>query len=87
MATLHSDALNPQFVGGYRPSANEEFMNHEQLAYFRMKLLAWKDGIVRESRELELVAAGHAPQGFDGAVEITMLGAQNRESRFRILSG
>ena len=27
MATLHSDALNPQFVGGYRPSANEEFMN------------------------------------------------------------
>ena len=51
MATLHSDALNPQFVGGYRPSANEEFMNSEQLAYFRMKLLAWKDGIVRESRE------------------------------------
>ena len=51
MATLHSDAFNPQFVGSYRPSANEEFMNPEQLAYFRMKLLAWKDGIVRESRE------------------------------------
>ena len=35
----------------YRPSANEEFMNSEQLAYFRQKLLAWKDSIVRESRE------------------------------------
>ena len=51
MATLHSDALNPQFVGNYQPGANEEFMNSEQLAYFRMKLLAWKDSIVRESRE------------------------------------
>ena len=34
MATLHSDALNPQLAGGYRPTANEEFMNNEQLAYF-----------------------------------------------------
>ena len=51
MATLHSDALNPHFVGGYRPSANEEFMNTEQLAYFRRKLLDWKDDILRESRE------------------------------------
>ena len=51
MATLHSDALNPHFVGNYLPGANEEFMNSEQLAYFRQKLLAWKDSIVRESRE------------------------------------
>ncbi|MGQ0589696.1 MAG: RNA polymerase-binding protein DksA [Sphingosinicella sp.] len=51
MATLHSDALNSQFSAGYRPSANEEFMNPEQVAYFRMKLLGWKDAIVRESRE------------------------------------
>ena len=51
MATLLSDALSPQFVGNYLPGANEEFMNSEQLAYFRLKLLAWKDSIVRESRE------------------------------------
>ena len=51
MATLHSDLLSPQFAGSYRPSANEEFMNAEQLAYFRGKLLSWKDEIVRESRE------------------------------------
>jgi len=51
MATAHSDALNPQFGGAYRPSANEEFMNSEQLAYFRGKLLGWKDEILKESRE------------------------------------
>ena len=42
MATLHSDALNPQFAGDYRPSANEEFMNAEHLAYFWGKLSTWK---------------------------------------------
>jgi len=51
MATAHSDAFNSQFVGSYRPSANEEFMNSEQLAYFRGKLLGWKDEILKESRE------------------------------------
>ena len=51
MATLHSDALSPQIPSGYQPGANEEFMSPEQLAYFRHKLLTWKDSIVRESRE------------------------------------
>ena len=36
---------------GYRPSANEEFMNPLQLEYFRQKLLNWKEAIVRESRD------------------------------------
>jgi DnaK suppressor protein len=35
----------------YRPTANEEFMNPAQLAYFRQKLLAWKEDILRESRD------------------------------------
>ena len=35
----------------YRPTANEEFMNPTQLAYFRQKLLSWKDEILRESRD------------------------------------
>ncbi|MBU6165929.1 MAG: RNA polymerase-binding protein DksA [Alphaproteobacteria bacterium] len=34
---------------GYRPSADEEFMNPRQLAYFRRKLLVWKDEILKES--------------------------------------
>jgi DnaK suppressor protein len=36
---------------GYRPSANEEFMSARQQAYFRRKLLDWKDSILRESKE------------------------------------
>lgn len=36
---------------GYRPSADEPFMGPRQLAYFRMKLLAWKDEILREAKE------------------------------------
>jgi len=35
---------------GYRPSEDEEFMNERQKEYFRRKLLAWKDEIIRESR-------------------------------------
>ena len=36
---------------GYRPSDDEPFMNERQKEYFRRKLLAWKDEILRESRE------------------------------------
>ncbi|MCP2680237.1 RNA polymerase-binding protein DksA [Maricaulaceae bacterium NA33B04] len=36
---------------GYRPNEDtEEFMNPRQKEYFRRKLLAWKDEILRESR-------------------------------------
>ena len=59
MATALSDIYQPQFPtagwpvidAGYRPSANEEFMNPVQLAYFRQKLLDWKEAIIRESRD------------------------------------
>lgn len=35
---------------GYRPSADEPFMNQRQLDYFRAKLLAWKDAILLEAQ-------------------------------------
>jgi len=35
----------------YTPSDDEPFMNERQRDYFRRKLLAWKDDILRESRE------------------------------------
>lgn len=35
----------------YRPSDDEPFMNERQLAYFKQKLLDWKEGILQESRE------------------------------------
>lgn len=52
--TINADTMNEVLADivlppDYRPSANEEFMNPRQLAYFRNKLLGWKDEILRES--------------------------------------
>jgi DnaK suppressor protein len=41
----------PSIPEGYRPRDDEPFMNDRQLEYFRAKLTAWKDDILRESRE------------------------------------
>jgi RNA polymerase-binding transcription factor len=35
----------------YRPSDDEPFMNARQREYFRRKLIAWKDELLRESTE------------------------------------
>ncbi len=35
----------------YRPSEDEPFMNERQRIYFRQKLLAWKEEIIRQTRE------------------------------------
>ena len=35
----------------YRPNDKEAFMNERQREYFRAKLLAWKNDILREARE------------------------------------
>ena len=35
----------------YQPTDGEKFMNSSQLAYFRKKLVAWKNDILRESKE------------------------------------
>ena len=35
---------------GYRPGPDEEFMSPRQLAYFRTKLLDWKETILREAQ-------------------------------------
>jgi DnaK suppressor protein len=35
----------------YKPSDNEPFMNERQREYFRGKLLAWKEEILREAKE------------------------------------
>jgi len=40
-----------ELSGDYRPRDNEEFMNPRQQEYFRAKLMAWKDDILRESKE------------------------------------
>ncbi len=35
----------------YRPTEDEPFMNERQRAYFRQKLLSWKEEILRQTRE------------------------------------
>jgi DnaK suppressor protein len=36
---------------GYRPSDKEPFMNERQREYFRLKLHAWRDDILKEAKE------------------------------------
>lgn len=43
----NNEALNPD----YRPSDDESFMNVNQTAYFRAKLVAWKDSLLRDSND------------------------------------
>ena len=38
-------------VKPYRPTDKEPFMNDRQRDYFRQKLLAWREDILREARE------------------------------------
>jgi len=35
----------------YRPTTKEPFMNARQREYFRKKLLAWRDNLMKEARE------------------------------------
>jgi DnaK suppressor protein len=57
MATVvrHDDksSTTPMTAGNddYRPSADEEFMNERQQDYFRAKLTAWKDALLREGQD------------------------------------
>ena len=44
------DGLALEKLKNYRPTEKEPFMNDRQRDYFRSKLLAWKDEILRESR-------------------------------------
>ncbi len=54
IGTVRADAKSPGEISlppGYRPSDDEPFMNQRQALYFRLKLLNWRDEILRESRE------------------------------------
>ena len=52
MATVTNDRTDPgELDRDYRPSPDEPFMGPRQQAYFRRKLLDWKDSILRESKE------------------------------------
>ncbi len=43
--------MTVELTADYRPSPDEEYMNPMQLEYFRRKLLAWREELMRESQE------------------------------------
>ncbi|KPF79890.1 molecular chaperone DnaK [alpha proteobacterium AAP81b] len=49
--TIEAPGHDVRLPEGYRPSPDEAFMNPRQLAYFRRKLLDWKDAILKESAQ------------------------------------
>ncbi len=42
---------NVQLPKGYKPSADEEFMNDMQKEYFRQRLLTWREELLKDSEE------------------------------------
>lgn len=48
-AAAAGGSVATQIPHDYRPGADEEFMNPRQLAYFRRKLIEWKESILREA--------------------------------------
>ena len=42
--------MRPERNGAYRPTDKEAFMNERQRDYFRKKLLAWREDILREAK-------------------------------------
>ncbi|MGF1615575.1 MAG: RNA polymerase-binding protein DksA [Gammaproteobacteria bacterium] len=43
--------MDLELASDYRPSADEPYMNSNQLAYFSRKLLAWREALAQESRQ------------------------------------
>ena len=53
--------MNDLVTADYVPSEDEPFMNERQKAYFRLKLVNWKNDILREAREtLEILQQENA---------------------------
>src|SRR5205823_11008664 len=52
---------NDIVTADYVPSEDEPFMNERQKSYFRLKLITWKNDILREAREtLEILQQENA---------------------------
>ena len=51
MSDIVIKELRPRHQGDYRPSDEEPYMNEAQQAYFRRKLLGWREEILRGSNQ------------------------------------
>ena len=65
---LKADVKLPE---GYRPSAKEPFMSDQHQVYFRNKLVAWKEDIIRQTRETLLGLTAASEQHADVADRAT----------------
>jgi DnaK suppressor protein len=67
----------------YRPSEDEPFMNERHRAYFRQKLLTWKEEIIRQTRETLAGLHEDSTQHADLADRATSETDRNLELRAR----
>jgi DnaK suppressor protein len=67
----------------YRPSEDEPFMSEKHRAYFRQKLAAWKDEIIRQTRETLAGLHEDSTQHADLADRATSETDRNLELRAR----
>ncbi|MBU6208022.1 MAG: RNA polymerase-binding protein DksA [Alphaproteobacteria bacterium] len=51
MASVHDMTEGTELDPAYRPDEDEPFMNSRQMAYFRNKLLRWREELLRESHD------------------------------------
>jgi len=67
----------------YTPSNDEPFMNARQREYFRRKLVAWKEEIIRGTRETVLVLQSESVQHPDDSDRATAESEKALELRTR----
>lgn len=67
----------------YRPSENESFMNEMHRAYFREKLVTWKDEIIRQTKETLVILHEDSVQHADIADRATSETDRSLELRAR----
>lgn len=80
--------MDLEFQEDYRPSEDEPYMNSSQLAYFRDRLLSWREQLLRESNEtLEQLREGNSretdflDQGASDAIKALTFRTRDRYSK------
>ena len=81
--TARSHAQPIVLTPDYRPSENEPFMNEMHRAYFRQKLMTWKDEIIRQTKETLVILHEDSVQHADIADRATSETDRSLELRAR----
>ena len=81
--TARPPSLPVVLTPDYRPSENEQFMSELHRAYFRQKLMTWKDEIIRQTKETLVVLHEDSVQHADIADRATSETDRSLELRAR----